>query len=68
MIDRKAYYRRVMNDFTKRYGLTEEEFLRLYNSSNRKEEELKLPEPLRADIIHLYVAYGLYLKQQNGDL
>lgn len=68
MIDRKAYYRQVMNDFTKRYGLTEEEFLRLYNSSNRKEEELKLPEPLRAAIIHLYVAYGLYLKQQNGDL
>ena len=65
MIDRKAYYDKVMNDFTERYGLTEEEFLRIYNSDNRKIEELKLPEPLRNGIIHLYVAYGLYLKQQN---
>lgn len=69
MIDRRAYYEKVMSDFNKRYGLTEQEFLRLYNlqDEERQKEEQKLPKGLKEALIHLKVAYGLMLKQQKGE-
>ncbi len=68
MIDRRAYYEKLMADFNKRYGLTEKEFLRLYNlqGDEQQKEEEKLPKDLKAALIHLKVAYGLMQKQQNG--
>ena len=67
MIDRRAYYEQMMTDFNKRYGLTEEEFLRLYNLQGEEQRmaENKLSKELKAALIHLKVAYGLMLKQQK---
>lgn len=66
-MDRRAYYEQMMEDFNKRYGLTEKEFLRLYNleGDELEREEQKLPDGLRAALIHLKVAYGLMLKQKE---
>ena len=67
MINKRAYYEQVMADFNKRYGLTEKEFLRLYNLQGEelKKAEEGLSEELKAALIHLKVAYGLMVKQQK---
>lgn len=68
-MDRRTYYEQMMADFNKRYGLTEKEFLRLYNleGEDLEREEEKLPEGLRAALIHLKVAYGLMLRQKDEE-
>lgn len=69
MDNRKAHYEQMLNDFKEQYGLTEEEFLRIYNLQGEElqREEEKLPKNLQAALIHLKVAYGLMLKELRGE-
>lgn len=65
MTEKEAYYRQVMNKFTEEYGLTEEEFLRIYNSDDYWGEKSKLPKGLQSAFCHLFVAYRRYLRDRG---
>lgn len=63
-MSKQDYYFKVMKDFHDRHGLTEEEFLRIYNSKGEEREKLlkNLSQDLRNEIVHLVVAYSQYLR------